>query len=466
MDDMAEDLARSEPLGRTLKSRHVTMIAVGGIIGAGLFVGSSASIATVGPAVIVSYGLAGLLVLLVMRLISEMSVADPAAGSFTELIRGGLGNWGGFVSGWLYWYFWVVVVPIETLAGAGIVHNWLPLETWQIGIVLLASMTAINLTSARSYGEFEFWLSSIKVAAIVAFIAVAAAYAFGVTSPSGATWANLYAHGGFAPAGVTAIFAGVTSVIFALTGAEIATVAAAESADPAKTVASITSSVALRILIFYVLAIGLIVSVISWQDVKPGVSPFATALSAMHIPGAALIMSWVVLVAVMSCLNSALYITSRVLFVLASRGDAPTWLVQVNPRRVPERAIIISSLFGYLALAASILSPTVIFSFLVNASGATMLFIYLMLCVAQLRKRAEYERTDPGRLAVKMWFHPWSTYAVIAGILGVLGAMAATAELASQLYLSLLVTVLVGGVYVLRRRKRARNLPCLSRLDA
>lgn len=450
------DTGAKAALSHKLKPRHVTMITIGGIIGAGLFVGSSTSIASVGPAIVVSYALAGLLILMVMRIISEMSVADPTVGSFTELIRGGLGNFGGFVSGWLYWYFWVVVVPIETLAGAAVLKTWLPFEIWQIGAVLLGGMTIVNLTSVRSYGEFEFWLASIKVTAIVVFIALAAGYALGPLSPTGPTWSNLWVHGGFAPTGLTAIFAGITSVVFAMTGAEIATVAAAESTDPIKTVTRITGTIALRLVIFYVLAVGLIVSVVSWKSVVPGVSPFATALSKIGVPGAGLILNGVILAAVLSCLNSALYITSRVLFVLASRGDAPTWLVKVNRRMVPARAIIVSSLFGYLALAASVLSPTVIFSFLVNASGATMLLIYILICIAQLRRRAEYESTDPSRLTLKMWVHPWGTYSVIGSIGAILVAMALTPATASQLYLSLFVAALVALTYLLRRRALSR----------
>lgn len=447
-----------EGLGRSLKSRHVSMIAIGGIIGAGLFVGSSTSIATVGPAVVISYALAGLLVLMVMRILTELAISAPGTGSFTEFVRLGLGDWGGFLSGWLYWYFWVVVVAIEAIAGARILQLWLPFEVWQIGVVLLAVMTAVNLTSARSYGEFEFWLSSIKVAAIIAFIAIAAAYAFGITSPTGPTWQNLSAHNGFAPSGTVAILAGITSVIFALTGAEIATIAAAEADEPEKTIAKITSSVALRILLFYVLSVFLIVTVVPWTTIEAGVSPFATALEGMNIPFAGTIMNAIVLVAVLSCLNSGLYVTSRVLFVLASRGDAPASLVAVNARRVPVRAILIASLFGYLALAASVLSPELVFSFLVNASGATMLFIYLLLCAAQLRRRAEMQRRGEPPPAIQMWFHPWSTWAVIAGILAVLAAMILTPSLASQFYLSLLVAALVAVCYPLAKRSRVAKL--------
>ncbi len=442
-----------EGLGRSLKSRHVSMIAIGGIIGAGLFVGSSTAISTVGPAVVVSYALAGLLVLLVMRILTEMAMADPGVGSFTEFVRRGLGDWGGFVSGWLYWYFWVVVVAIEAIAGAKILALWMPIAEWQIAFVLLILMMGVNLTSTRSYGEFEFWLSLMKVIGIVGFIFVAGIFAFGITAPAGPTFENLFVHQGFAPFGVVAILAGITSVIFALTGAEIATIAAAEADEPEKTIAKITTSVAIRILLFYVVSIFLIVSVVPWTTVVPGISPFATALEGMNIPYADTVMNFIVLVAVLSCLNSGLYVTSRVLFVLAARGDAPKGLVAVNKRRVPVRATLLASAFAFVALTASYVSGD-LFSFLVNASGAIMLFIYLLLCVSHLKRRRELARQGIEPPAIRMWFYPWSTYAVIVGILGVLVAMVITPALASQFYLSLLVTVLVGACYPLVRKRK------------
>ncbi|MDP9413408.1 MAG: amino acid permease [Pseudomonadota bacterium] len=451
--DIATDPAPQ--LARSLRSRHIAMIAIGGIIGAGLFVGSSTSIATAGPAAIVSYGLAGLIVLLVMRMLSEMAIAVPGVQSFPEFARIGLGDWAGFMSGWLYWYFWVVVVAIEAIAGAAILQLWLPaFKVWEIGVALMAILTAVNLLSTRMYGEFEFWFSSLKVAAIIAFIAIAGSYAFGITAPTGPTFANLVAHGGFAPHGWLAMLAGVTSVIFALTGAEIATIAAAESAEPARTVARMTSTVAVRILIFYILSITMIVAVVPWTSIVPGISPFATALVAMGVPGAATIMNLIVLIAVLSCLNSGLYVTSRVLFALAARGDAPKALVAVGSRQVPARAILVGSLFSYGALAASVLSPQTVFSFLVNASGAIMLAIYLMIAFAQLRLRAQFEREAPERLTIRMWLHPWGTIAAIAGIAGVLLAMAFIPALASQFYASLVVIVLAGLAFVTLRRGR------------
>lgn len=442
-------------LQKSLRKRHIEMIAIGGIIGAGLFVGSSASIAAIGPAVIVSYALAGAIVLLVMRMLSEMATAIPGVQAFPEFARLGLGHWAGFMSGWLYWYFWVVVVAIEAIAGAKIIHDWFPaVPVWQIGVALMAVLTGVNLMSTRSYGEFEFWFSSIKVAAIIVFILIAALFVFGVTSPTGSTLANLTAHGGFMPKGPMAMLGGVTSVIFALVGAEIATIAAAESADGGRTVARMTSTVAMRILVFYILSVTLIVAAVPWTSIVPGVSPFAATLAVIGVPGGELIMNAIVLVAVLSCLNSGLYVTSRVLFALAARGDAPQALVRVNRRQVPARSILIGSLFSYGALAASVLSPEKVFAFLVNASGATMIVIYLMIAGAQIRLRGRLEREAPDVLTVRMWFHPWGSYLAIAGMAAVMVAMALTPELASQFYASLAPVLLVAGAYVLIRRGR------------
>jgi len=253
-------------LSRSLQPRHITMISIGGMIGAGLFVSSSAAIAATGPAIVLSYLITGTLVLLVMRMLGEMAVALPAVRSFTEFARAGLGPWAGFVAGWLYWYFWMIVVPVEAIAGANILHAWLGLPSWLLGLLLMGIMTAVNLMSARSYGEFEFWFASIKVAAILVFIALAAAYACGFTSPTGPTLRNLSAYDGFMPKGWVAVLAGAVTVYFSLTGAEITTIAAAESKEPARAVAKMSSSVIVRILTFYVGSVLLILSRLPDRD--------------------------------------------------------------------------------------------------------------------------------------------------------------------------------------------------------
>ena len=448
----AVDPVPTHGLSRSLKSRHVSMITFGGIIGAGLFVGSSTAISAIGPAAVLSYALAGLLVLLVMRMISEMAIAVPGVQTFPDFARVGVGDWAGFLVGWLYWYFWVVVIAIEAIAGAKIIHGWFPqFEIWEIGVTLMAVLTGVNLMSARSYGEFEFWFASTKVVAILVFILVAGLYATGVTSPSGPTFSNLVDHGGFAPAGIAAIFAGVATTIFSLCGAEIATLAAAESEEGAQTIARMTISVSVRILVFFVLSILMIVSVVPWNEIEVGISPFAHALRNMGYPSADLIMNAIVLVAVLSCLNSGIYITSRAMFGLAQNGDAPQACVTLSKSRVPARAILIASLFSYGALAASILAPDRVFNFLVTSSGAIMLFIYLIIALAQLRLRARFEQENPAALQIRMWLYPYGTWAAMGGIVAVLVLMGLSSGQSKELWASVLVTlgfVIAYGVKV------------------
>jgi GABA permease len=445
----------SSELSRSLKPRHIAMISIGGIIGAGLFVGSSAAIVAAGPGIVLSYLITGTLVLLVMRMLAEMAVSLPQVRSFTEFARAGLGSWAGFVAGWLYWYFWIIVVPVEAIAGANILHHWLPqVPPLALGLVLMAIMTGVNLMSARSYGEFEFWFSSIKVAAIIVFIALAAAYAFGFTSHQGATFANLTSHGGFMPQGVGAVLAGAVTVFFALTGAEITTVAAAESAEPARAAAKMSTSVIVRILTFYVFSILLIVSVVPWNAIKVGDSPFAYALTTMGFGWASTAMSVIILTAVLSCLNSAFYVCSRVLFILAEHGDAPQGLVRLNARKVPVRSVWMSSLAGVLGVLAETQFPDTVFAFLVNASGGLMVFVYMMVSFAQIRLRRERERAAEAPPAVQMWLFPWASYAAIAGMFAILIAMARSDQ-ARDLYASLGTLVVALVAYLMVRAGRA-----------
>jgi GABA permease len=433
------------------------MISLGGIIGAGLFVGSSAAIAMAGPAVLISYALSGLLVFLIMRMLGEMAVARPGLGSFAEYAALSLGHWAGFVTGWLYWYFWVITVGVETIAGAKLLHAWIAAPIWLIGTVLIAVMTATNLFSVRTYAEFEFWFASLKVGAIMAFIVVGLAYIFGFAP--GIALTVLTSHGGLFPRGVGAAFAAIPVVIFSMMGSEVATIAAAETADPATNVARAGRTVSLRILVFYVLSIGVIVSVLPWNSVEVGSSPFARALATMHIPGASLAMSVVVITAVLSCLNSGLYITSRMLYELARRGDAPAIFAAVSARRVPSLGILFGTAGGLLAALASIISPDLVFMFLINTSGAIILFIYLVIALAQIRLRRLLQARGE-TIALKMWLFPALSMAVIAGIALVLASMAFAPDQRVQLALSALSLVAILLAFALRRRLGA--LPSIA----
>jgi len=440
-------------LSRSLKPRHLTMISIGGIIGAGLFVSSSTSIIAGGPASFISYAICGFLILLVMRMLAEMATALPKVRSFTEFARAGLGEGAGFVVGWLYWYFWVLVVPVEAIAGAKILEHWIPLPPLPIGVGLMTVMTCVNLMSARSYAEFEFWFASIKVAAIVVFIAIATSYAFGWTAPHGATFGNLVNYGGFTPHGWIAVLAAVPTVFFAMTGAEITTIAAAESAQPGRAVARMGSAVIGRILVFYVISLFLIVSVTPWNTIRSGESPFTLALNTMHVPWAGEIMTVIILTAVLSCMNSAFYVSSRVLFILAAHGDAPKGLVKLNARKVPVGSVLMGSLAGFLGILAATKAKGV-FDFLVSSSGALAVYIYMAIAAAQITLRKRRERDGEAVPPVVMWLFPWLSYVAIAAMGAVLIAMAFTPGLQQDFKFSCITLVVALIAYLIVHRLR------------
>src|SRR5580698_1771256 len=455
LTDNGAAMQETPRLSASLKPRHVAMISIGGIIGAGLFVNSSAAIASIGPAIVVCYIIAGILIFLSMRMLGELAVANPHTGFFTDYARKVLGHGYGFVGGWLYWYFWMVVVAVETLAGASIVAQWIAVPAWLIGLVLLMSLTAVNLMSARSYGEFEFWFSSIKVAAIIAFILVTGSYVLGLMPGHAMDFSGFTAYRGFAPYGPVSVLAGVATVIFSLTGAEITTVAAAESEEPARALASMSTTLTLRVVLFYVLSVFLIIATVNWTTIQPGHSPFVAALAKIGIPGVALGMNIIVLTAVLSCLNSGLYVTSRALFALAAQGDAPEALIALNKRNVPARAILAGTVFAYGAMLTSIFfSATGLFTWLVNASGTAMLFLYGMIGIAQIRYRSALSPEAESRLQLKMWLFPALSYFAVLGIAAVLVAMGMIPDLQSQLTTTLLLIAFLLAVYFLFRRGR------------
>jgi GABA permease len=441
----------------------MTMIALGGVIGAGLFVGSGVVIKAAGPAAVFSFVITGLLVVLVMQMLGEMAVAMPAVGSFYEYARLAwsdrpvLGELAGFLTGWMYWYFWVIVVALEAVAGANLVHFWLPdLPAWPISLALLLSLTVTNLVSVKSFGEFEFWFASIKVAAIVVFLAVAAMYVTGAWPGVPVHIANLTAHGGFAPNGILPVLTGAVAATGFYFGAEIVAVAAAEAAEPAKAVAKATHWVVTRVLFFYVGSILLVVCLVPWNSAGI-LTPYVSALSAMGIPAASHIMNAVVLTAVLSALNSGLYASSRMLFALTRHGDAPRGLTKLGRNGVPARAILLGTLFGYGAVAMSYFSQTqAVFAFLVNSYGTVAIFVYVFIAISQLRLRARLEREDPNRLRVKMWGYPYLTYVAIVGMLGIVFAMAFIPDQRTPLLFGLISLGILMVAFAVRARFGAK----------
>ena len=455
---MTEEALGDPRLRQSLQRRHMTMIAIGGVIGAGLFVGSRVVIQSAGPAASVSFLLTGLLVVLVIRMLGELATALPAAGSFYEYSRLALGDLAGFVTGWMYWYFWVGVVAFESIAGADLIRFWFPqFPQWLIALLLLLTLTATNLRSVRAYGEFEFWLASIKVAAIVGFLVVGSLYVAGLWFGTGPHLANLTAQGGFAPRGVLPILTGAVAATGFYFGAEIVSVAAAESAEPSEMVARATASVIGRVLLFYIGSIVLVVAIVPWNS--PAINtPYVSALAAIGVPAAAHVMNAVILTAVLSALNSGLYVSSRMLLALTRHGDAPQFLARVNARGTPVPAILAGTIMGFAAVLVSYVSPTVVFPFLVKSNGTVAIFVYLLIALSELRLRARLERESPERIVVRMWLYPWLTWVAIVGMVGVLAAMAFIPDQRVPLGAGLAsLAVAVGLFWLLRVRSRSRS---------
>ncbi|MET9607966.1 amino acid permease [Streptomyces sp. NPDC006512] len=414
-----------EPLSHSLKQRHLTMLGLGGVIGAGLFVGSGAGIGIAGPAIILSYLLAGVLAMLVMRMLGEMSAAMPASGSFSVYAEKALGRWAGFSAGWLYWFLLVVVLAVEATGAAKIANGWVPsVDQWLWVLIFMVVFTVSNLAAVRNFGEFEFWFAALKVGAIVLFLILGTLAVFGLlpdTDPVG--MANLTGHGGFFPAGIGGVVAGLLAVVFAFGGLEVVTIAAAESDDPARSVARAVRSAVWRILFFYVGSMLVIVTLLPWDSLEPGQSPYVAVLDSIGIPGAGQIMNVVVFVALLSALNANLYGSSRMVFSLAERGEAPRALLKVSGGGVPRRAVFASVAFGFVSVVLNLLWPDTVFLYMLNAVGAVLLFVWALIAVSQLKLRPRLERDMPERLTLRMWLFPYLTWAALIGMAAVLVLM-------------------------------------------
>ncbi|MGW1737081.1 amino acid permease [Streptomyces sp. NBC_01724] len=467
----ADKPGSSDGLQAGLKNRHLSMIAIGGVIGAGLFVGSGAGIAAAGPAILLSYALVGLMVVFVMRMLGEMAAARPSSGSFSAYADRALGRWAGFSIGWLYWFFWVVVLAVEATAGAKILEGWVPgVPQWAWALIVMVVLTATNLVSVSSYGEFEFWFAGIKVVAIAAFVVVGLLAVFGLLPGSdnpGSGLAHLTDSGGFFPHGPGAILTGVLMVVFSFMGSEIVTLAAGESENPQRAVQKATNSVIWRIAVFYLGSIFIVLTLLPWNDasiLKDG--SYVAALNSIGIPHAGQVMDVIVLTAVLSCLNSGLYTASRMAFSLGERGDAPKAFARTNKRGVPRAAILSSVVFGFVAVFFNYQWPDTVFQFLLNSSGAVALFVWLVICFTQLRMRGIILRESPEKLVVRMWLFPYLTWATIAMISFVLVYMLTDDSGREQVLLSLLVAAVVVAISLVRDVRQRRSGAAAVTADA
>jgi L-asparagine transporter-like permease len=423
-------------LSHGLKQRHLSMIALGGVIGAGLFVGSGAGIAAAGPSIVIAYAISGLLVMLVMRMLGEMSAANPASGSFSVHAERAIGPWAGFTAGWAFWFLLCVAVGLEGIGAAKIMTGWLPgTPEWAWVALFMLVFCGTNLAAVKNFGEFEFWFAALKVGAIALFLGIGVLAILGILPGTDAPGtANLTGDGGFMPNGSEGLVVGLLASVFAYGGLETVTIAAAESEQPVQGVAKAVRTAMWRIALFYIGSMAVIVTLVPWGDPKVvEKGPYVATLDHLGIPAAGQIMNVVVLVALLSAMNANVYGASRMACSLVARGQGPKALGKVSGG-VPRIAVLVSSVFGFACVLLSYWRPNDVFMWLLNMIGAVILVVWIFIAVSQLVLRRKLEREAPEKLVVKMWLYPALTWVALAGMAAVFVLMAREADTRTQLY--------------------------------
>ena len=431
-----------------LKSRHLTMLSIAGVIGGALFVGSGKVIANAGPAAILAYLGGGILVVLVMRMLGEMAVAQPDTGSFSTYADRAIGRWAGFTIGWLYWSFWSLLMGWEAYVAGAILNSWLPIiPIWGYMLIVTLALMAVNFMHVKNYGEFEFWFALIKVVAIVAFIVIGASAIVHIWPFGDVSGIEHLTSQGFMPNGFQSVVVALLGAMFAFIGAEIVTVAAAEAKDPSKEIIRTTRSVVWRISLFYIGSIFIVVCLVPYTD--PGlkdstVGTYAVTMQHLGIPYAKQIVNFVVLTSVCSCFNSALYTSSRMLFSLSRRGDAPrAFQILGKNTKAPYVGVLVSSILALITVVLTATDKMNVFDVLMAATGAIALLVYLCISVSQLNMRRKLEASGT-KVQLKMWLFPWLTYAVIFVIVASLITMVVEGTFFNEV----VYTSIFGGILV------------------
>jgi amino acid transporter, AAT family len=408
-----------EGLHRRLGQRQLTMMAIGGAIGVGLFLGSSVTIRLAGPAVILSYLLGAGIALIMSYALAEMAVVHPVAGAFGVYAEKYLNPWAGFSVRATYGVAQIIAIGAEVTAAGIYISFWFPnVPQWVWVVLVSAALVALNAMQVNRLGEFEYWFAMIKVAAIVAFIIVGLSLILGVGSRHAIGLSNLTQHGGFLPAGWKGVWLSLTITVTSYMGLEIIAVTAGEAQDPEVSIPRAMRNIVWRLILFYVLAIAIMVTMVPWNQTSNSStlsgSPFVTAFAAAHIPFAAAIMNFVVLTAALSSVNTNLYLSTRMLFSLGHGGYAPAWMGKVSGNGVPHRALLVSTAGIMAAVLLAIFAPKNAFLMLYGTAVAGMLFVWLVILNTHLRFRKAITQERLLKLPMRLRAHPFFT---VAGIL-------------------------------------------------
>ncbi len=461
-DQISPDDASQLPgLRRDLRNRHIQLIALGGAIGTGLFYGAGESITMAGPAVLLAYLVCGAMIFLVVRALGEMSVHTPTSGAFSYYAYRNWGPFPGFFSGWNYWFNYIAVSMAELVVVGSYVQFWLPdVEMWVSSAVFLVLVTAINLVSVRAYGEFEFWFAIIKVVAIIAMIVFGLGIiVFGwgnAGSPTGIS--NLWAHGGFAPHGIAGLATAVVVVLFSFGGVELVGITAGEAHDPQRSIPKAINQVVWRILLFYVGAVAVMLSIFPWNQMKPDQSPFVDIFSRLGIPAAATILNVVVLTAAVSAYNSGLYSNGRMLYALARQGNAPRFLGRVNRAGSPWAGVLVSSCVTATAVVLNFRFPGKVFLPVISVALFAGVLNWTLIVITQLKFRRRLG-PEAGSLAFKLPLYPISNIVVLVFLAFVVVLMAVIPSYRMALVVGPLWILLLAVSYAVKRRVQGSPVP-------
>ncbi|MBD8576517.1 amino acid permease [Pseudomonas syringae] len=425
-------LAKPEPLKRGLKNRHIQLIALGGAIGTGLFLGVAHTVMMAGPSVILGYAVAGLIAFFIMRQLGEMAVEEPVAGTFSHFANRYWGPQAGFMSGWNYWVLYVLVGMAELTAVGLYVQYWWPdVPTWVSAAVFFVIINLINLTSVKIFGEMEFWFSIIKVLAIISMIAFGSWLLASGTGGPQASVANLWQHGGFFPNGIKGLLMAMAFIMFSFGGLELIGITAAEAQDPERSIPKATNQVIYRILIFYVGALAVLLSLYPWQNVVSGGSPFVLIFHDLDSTLVATLLNVVVLTAALSVYNSCVYSNSRMMFGLAAQGNAPRAMLKVNARGVPVNALLVSATATGLCVLVNYVMPGEAFKLLMALVVASLVINWVLITLTHLRFRA-IKRREGQVTRFPSWGYPLTNYICLVFLLGILVIMYLTPGISSS----------------------------------
>ncbi|MBT2291337.1 amino acid permease [Paenibacillus albidus] len=448
----------SQELKRDLENRHVQLIAIGGTIGTGLFLGSGKAIQLAGPSIIFAYLIVGIAVFFVMRALGELLLSKAGYQSFTDIAEDYLGPRAAFVTGWTYWFCWIMTAMADIIAVGVYVQYWFDIPQWIPAVLCLIILLGLNLLTVKSFGELEFWFALIKVVTILALIAIGAILlVIGFKTDAGTvTFSNIWAHGGVFPNGISGFLLSFQMVVFAFVGVELVGVSAAETANPEKNIPSAINKIPLRILFFYVGAIIALLCINAWTELNPAESPFVKTFSLVGIPIAAGIINFVVLTSAASACNSGMFSTSRILYNLSRNDQAPSHFAKLNSNHVPSNALFISTLVLSAGALLSKLIPEQAFGIVTTISAICFIWVWGVVLICHLR----YKKTKPALQAkstFKAPFTPFINYVVLALFAIILIIMLFAEDTRPALLLTPLWFILLFVVYSTNRRKRERN---------